>query len=268
MEASVLLAVDTSSQWVGLALYDGDKVISEEVWQSQNHHTVELTPALAVLFRRTGISTNQLRVLAVALGPGSFTSLRIGLGVVKGLALALHLPVVGIPTLDILAQAQFVQDLPMAVVLQSGRGRLAVGWYQAAEAVGSRHPQGALREGAESAGGHDPREGASLAASNQPPAWRSLGEAKIMTVEELSQGIRKPTIVCGELTAAERQVLARKRKSVLLASPAHAVRRPAFLAELGWQRWQAGQVDDPVTLAPVYVHIGEPILEEPAKGPA
>jgi tRNA threonylcarbamoyladenosine biosynthesis protein TsaB len=244
----VLLAVDTSSQWVGLALYDGDKVISEEVWQSQNHHTVELTPALAVLFRRTGISPSQLRALAVALGPGSFTSLRIGLGVVKGLALALHLPVVGIPTLDILAEAQFVQDLPMAVVLQSGRGRLAVGWYQAAEAGG-------------------PRQGAE-AASGQPSGWVSQGEAKIMTVEELSQAIRKPTIVCGELTAAERQILARKRKSVLLASPAHAVRRPAFLAELGWQRWQAGQVDDPVALAPVYVHIGEPILEEPVKGPA
>ena len=89
-----------------------------------------------------------------------------------------------------------------------------------------------------------------------------------MTAEELSQGIRKPTIVCGELTASERQLLARKRKSVLLASPAHAVRRPGFLAELGWRRWQSGQVDDPVTLAPVYVHIGEPILEEPAKGPA
>ena len=236
----MLLAVDTSSQWVGLALYDGDKVISEEVWQSQNHHTVELTPALAVLFRRTGISPDQLRALAVALGPGSFTSLRIGLGVVKGLALALHLPVIGIPTLDILAEAQFVQDYPMAVVLQSGRGRLAVGWYLAAE----------------------------TADTNQPPAWVSQGEAKIMTAEELSQGIRKPTIVCGELTASERQLLARKRKSVLLASPAHAVRRPGFLAELGWRRWQSGQVDDPVTLAPVYVHIGEPILEGPVTGPA
>jgi tRNA threonylcarbamoyladenosine biosynthesis protein TsaB len=65
--------------------------------------------------------------------------------------------------------------------------------------------------------------------------------------------------VCGELTGEARAILARKRKNVLLASPAQSLRRPSFLAELAWKRWQAGQVDDPVTLAPIYLHVGEPI---------
>ena len=123
----MLLAVDTSTQWIGLALYGGAQVLNETVWRTQSHHTVELAPSLDTLFRRTGVRPEGLQALGVALGPGSFTSLRIGLAVVKGLALALHIPVVGIPTLDVLAAAQPVQELPLAAILQAGRGRLAVG---------------------------------------------------------------------------------------------------------------------------------------------
>ena len=220
----MLLAVDTSTRWIGLALYDGSQVIAEEVWQSQNHHTVELAPAVASLLKRTETGAAGLSALAVALGPGSFTSLRIGLGLVKGMALALHLPLVGVPTLDILAASQPIQDWPLAAVLQAGRGRIAVGWYM-----------------------------------DQGDAWCAQGEARVTTVEELSQGIRKPTLICGELTAEERHLLARKRKNVILASPALSLRRPSFLAELAWQRWQAGQIDDPVTLSPVYLHVAEAI---------
>jgi hypothetical protein len=77
---------------------------------------------------------------------------------------------------------------------------------------------------------------------------------EVLTAAELSQRIHSPTLVCGELAEEERRLLARKRKNVILASPAGALRRPAFLAELGWQRWQAGAVDDPASLAPIYLH--------------
>ena len=220
----MLLAVDTSTRWIGLALYDGSQVIAEEAWQSRNNHTIELAPAVAGLLKRSGINPGSLSVLAVALGPGSFTSLRIGLGLVKGMALALHLPILGVPTLDILAASQPVQEWPLAAILQAGRGRIALGWYMEKEG-----------------------------------AWCAHEDARVTTVEELSQSIHKPTLICGELTAEERHLLARKRKNAMLASPASSVRRPAFLAELAWQRWQAGQVDDPVTLSPVYLHIAEAI---------
>jgi tRNA threonylcarbamoyladenosine biosynthesis protein TsaB len=70
--------------------------------------------------------------------------------------------------------------------------------------------------------------------------------------------IHTPTLVCGELTEAERDLLARE-PNVILATPAHSVRQPAFLAELAWQRWQDGKVDDPATLAPIYLHQNDPI---------
>jgi tRNA threonylcarbamoyladenosine biosynthesis protein TsaB len=220
----MLLAVDTSTQTMGLALFDGTQVVGEMIWQSHNHHTIELAPALASLLERCNVPMSVLQALGVALGPGSFTSLRIGLALIKGFALALKLPVVGVPTLDFLAAAQPVQEYPLAAILQAGRGRLAVGWYAAVNGL-----------------------------------WSMQGEAKVYSLEELSRQIQKPTLVCGELGATERQVLGRKRKNVMLASPAQSLRRPSYLAELAWQRWQNGQVAEVISLAPIYLHVAEAI---------
>ena len=218
----MLLALDTSTRMVGLALFDGVQVLSESVWQTHNYHTVELAPAIEELLARAGVKASELTVLAVALGPGSFTGLRIGLALAKGLALANHIPLVGVPSLDILAAAQPQRQESLVAVLRAGRGRLAVGWYRASN------------------GG-----------------WRSKGPAELLTAPDLSDRIQEPTLVCGELSAEERRLLARKRKNVILAQAAQSVRRPAWLAELGWRRWLAGRVDDPNTLSPIYLHYNE-----------
>ncbi|MDO9131132.1 MAG: tRNA (adenosine(37)-N6)-threonylcarbamoyltransferase complex dimerization subunit type 1 TsaB [Anaerolineales bacterium] len=216
----MLLALDTSTAQVGLALYDGTQVIGELFWHSRAHHTSQLAPALAELLARAGVKIDEIKALGVALGPGSFTSLRVGLALAKGLALARHLPMIGIPTLDILAFSQPVRNVPLAAVLQAGRGRLAVGWYRASE-----------------------------------NGWQAEGPAAVTTADDLAQSISTPTLVCGELTAENRQRLARKFKNITLASPAGCVRRPGILAEIAWQKWQAGKVDPAASLAPIYLHV-------------
>jgi tRNA threonylcarbamoyladenosine biosynthesis protein TsaB len=219
----MLLAIDTSTAQIGIALYDGTSVPGEFVWHSGLHHTQELAPALAELLRRVGIKINAVNALGVALGPGSFTSLRVGLAFAKGLVLARHMPIVGIPTLDIVAAAIPVPDSPyrrLAAVVKAGRGRLAQGWYEADE--------------------------------NE---WRADGPAMVTTADELAEKIHKPVIVCGEMSAEERQRLARKFRNVTLASPAQCVRRPGILAELAWNKWQAGKIDPVAALAPIYLHV-------------
>lgn len=220
----MLLALDTSTRSIGVALYDGVQVLSESVWTSSNFHTVELAPKVAETLEQCGVSTDELGALAVAIGPGSFTGLRIGLGFGKGLSLAQHIPLIGIPTLDILASAQPVEAESLVAVLRAGRGRLAASWYQ-------------LRRG----------------------MWQSSGKIETLTAEELGERIQKPTQVCGELTKDEQRLLGRKRKIVILASPAQSLRRPAYLAELGWKRWQKGEVDNPAVVSPFYLHTGETI---------
>jgi len=222
----MLLALDTSTRSIGLALYDGVQVLSESIWACRDYHTVELAPEVTRALGKSGYAAADLTALGVAIGPGSFTGLRIGLAFAKGVALAQRLPLVGVATLDILAAGQPPQEVPLAAVLQAGRGRLAVGWYRA------HHGD-----------------------------WQPQGAAQILTAEELHDRINSPTLVCGELSEAEQRLLSRKRRNVILASPARSVRRPAVLAEIAWKRWQAGQSDPPETLAPIYLHLHEAIPE-------
>jgi tRNA threonylcarbamoyladenosine biosynthesis protein TsaB len=218
----MLLALDTSNAQIGLALYDGAQILAETTWISQQHHTTQLAPALAGLLNRSSISMDLVSALGVALGPGSFTSLRVGLALAKGIALARRLPVIGIPTLDVIAAAQPVTKNPLVAALQAGRGRLAVGWYKASK-----------------------------------DGWQSQGPARIVTADEMADEIKHPTLVAGEFSAEERQRLARKKVNIKLASPVQSVRRPAVLAELAWTRWQAGDADNVATLAPVYLHVAD-----------
>lgn len=219
----MLLAIDTSTRVVGVAVYDGIQVLGEITWASRDYHTVELAPVVIDILNRARVLPSAIEVVAVATGPGSFTGLRIGLALAKGMALAHRVDLVGIPSLDFLAAAQPQVNLPMAAVLVSGRGRLAVGWYQ---------------PGAK--------------------GWKATGKLEVLTCEGLAERIEAPTLVCGELGEEERRVLNRKRRVVTLASPARSLRRPSFLAELAWKRWLNGQRDDPAILAPIYLHQQEP----------
>ncbi|MBN2469732.1 MAG: tRNA (adenosine(37)-N6)-threonylcarbamoyltransferase complex dimerization subunit type 1 TsaB, partial [Anaerolineae bacterium] len=122
----MLLAIDTATRVISLALHDGAQVRAEASWETANHHTVELAPAVAQMLDRAQIAPADLTSVAVALGPGSFTGLRIGLGLAKGMATALELPLFGIPTLEVLAAGQPRFDGLLYPVLKAGRGRICV----------------------------------------------------------------------------------------------------------------------------------------------
>jgi tRNA threonylcarbamoyl adenosine modification protein YeaZ len=143
-----------------------DPLLGEYAWRSGQRHTVELAPAIADLLTRCALTINDVNALGVALGPGSFTSLRVGLALVKGLALSRHIPLIGIPTLDILAHAQPASKLPLAVAIQAGRGRYALGWYKVSR-----------------------------------KQWQAQDDARVVTLEALMAEIESPSVVCGEFTA-------------------------------------------------------------------
>jgi tRNA threonylcarbamoyladenosine biosynthesis protein TsaB len=219
----MLLAVDTSNAQMGLALFDGAQVLGEYAWRSGQRHTVELAPAVSDLLTRCGLKMDQVTALGAALGPGSFTSLRVGLAFVKGLALARGIPLAGVPTLDILVHALPVSDRPLGVAIEAGRGRFALGWYQGN-------------------GGQ----------------WQAQGEARVVSLEALKEEVKSPSVICGEFTDEIRRDLL-KNTFVSLAAPSNSMRRPAVLAELAWARLQKGEADQAASLAPIYLHTAAPI---------
>jgi tRNA threonylcarbamoyladenosine biosynthesis protein TsaB len=160
----------------------------------------------------------RLSGVVVTKGPGSFTGLRVGLAVAKGLAMAQRLPLVGVPTLDMVAYAQGRDRRRLVAVLQAGRGRICTAIYRW-----------------------------------QFGGWQVQDEARLTTWAILAEEISEPTLLCGEIDQEGADLMARLGDRAVLLPAAWRLRRAGFLAELGWQRLNQGRVDDPATLTPIYL---------------
>ncbi len=99
-----VLGIDTSGKLSSAALITGEKVLSEHFLPPGVTPSQGLLSAIDELLQAAACNPSQLDLIALAIGPGSFTSLRVGVSIVKGLAWVHNKPVVGINTLDALAQ--------------------------------------------------------------------------------------------------------------------------------------------------------------------
>lgn len=216
----MLLAIDTATRNASIALYDAHQVWAERTWFSDYNHTVELMPNIVDMFRLLRLEPARLRGVAVAIGPGSFTGMRIGLSVAKGLCLALGIPIKGIPTLDVVAQPFAGSDLPVCAVVHAGRGRFCAAVYRSVDGQ-----------------------------------WSRQGEFQLVTPDRLPALAEGRTIFCGELDEEARQaVQSALGKRAVIATPAQSVRRAAVLAEMAWPALVSGQGDDLASLSPIYLH--------------
>lgn len=213
----MILAIDTATRMIGVALHDGSRVLAESLWVGGRRHTVLLAPEVAMMFRKLGLELDNLRAIAVALGPGSYTGLRIGMAFAKGLALSHNLAIVGIPTFDILAKNQPRRKEPMLVVLEAGRGRVAGMWYK----WGRR-------------------------------GWRTQSNAGTFAWTELSTQLKQKSYICGEMDKARRNRISEEGRAIL-APPAACVRHPTILAELAWEEVRKGKLPDSASLKPTYL---------------
>jgi tRNA threonylcarbamoyladenosine biosynthesis protein TsaB len=212
----VLLAIDTATRMLGLALHDGTRVLSEHTWYGAGYHTVELAPEIALALNQLAVEPSSLTGVAVAVGPGSYNGLRIGLAMAKGLALSHGLALVGVPTLDILAGGQPPREDPMLALIEAGRGRAVGVWYKW------------TRKG-----------------------WSARKGALNLRWDEIPAELKQSTYICGELDQNSREVL-RNSAFAELAPPALCVRRPSVLAELALEKVRQGKPEDPAKLSPIY----------------
>jgi tRNA threonylcarbamoyladenosine biosynthesis protein TsaB len=215
----MILAIDTATRWTGLALFDGKTIIAEQGWRGTHTQTVELTPAIAALLNRAELPAEDLQAISVAIGPGSYTSLRVGLAVAKGLSLAHQIPLVGVPTLDIIAASIGLRTGSLLVAVEAGRSRVVAGLYRWHESRG----------------------------------WQPSERPIIETWETLLFHLENPTTFAGEISPEAAKLIRASKKPFYLVPAAASVRRAGYLAEIGWQRWRQGNVDDAATLAPNYL---------------
>lgn len=212
----MLLALDTSTAIASIALYDGS-ISAEMTWYSGRNHSVELLAQTANLMRLRRVEPEQLTGIAAATGPGSYTGLRVGLAAAKGLCLALKVPIIGVCTLDVLAEPHRGERLPVRPVLDAGRRRYATALYSVRDGV-----------------------------------YRRVTDIEGLRFAEIVAGIREETLLCGDLEEW-RPGDGTNNPLVRTASPASSFRRAGYLAEIAWRMFQAGEVQDPKQVEAFYL---------------
>lgn len=220
----MLLAIDTATRYASVALYDASGVVSERSWRSEGNHSVEVLPAIAEMLAQARATPEALTAVAVVRGPGSFTGLRIGMSIAKGFCLALDIPLISVPTLEVTAYAVGDPGSRVMAVLEAGRGRICVATYR-------------YREGL--------------------PVQE--GEVELVSSSDWVVQAGEPVLITGEVSAelAERLLRQPDAQHIAISSLASSLRRAGYLAELAWERLQRGEVDDLDTLSPLYMHYPE-----------
>ena len=125
-----ILAIDTSNETMGIAIYQENKITAEYISNSKNKHSIRLMPAIAQLMRDVDLTPKELSKIVVAKGPGSYTGVRIGLTTAKTMAWTLNIPVVGISSLETLALQARELGHATCPFFDARRGLVYTGLYQ------------------------------------------------------------------------------------------------------------------------------------------
>jgi tRNA threonylcarbamoyladenosine biosynthesis protein TsaB len=224
----LVLGVETSTMQGGAALVGDDGLRSEYTLNVEVTYSERLLPAIDRILCDAGVGLEALSGIAVSVGPGSFTGLRIGLSTVKGLAYATSLPVVGVSTLEALAcSAAFARE-PVCPVLDARKQEVYAALFRCAQGAPLR-----------------------------------LMEDTALAPEALCAKIRRPTIFLGDGVAVYgdlfRRVLGER---MLVPPPPNRGVRPAWVAELGRRRLLRGERDPVDTLVPRYLRPSEAELRQ------
>lgn len=219
-----VLALDTATLVSSVALATRDTLLAELTLQTRKTHSEQLLPHIEQILALAGVQKNEIEAVAVSIGPGSFTGLRIGLATAKALAYALKVPLVGVPTLEAMAFGCPVPGAILAPTLDAQKGNIYLALYSWSD--------GGLREVSPARVVHHGEALAELAALNQPVVI--LGEA----VGLYGDAIRETT----GLSAAEPHV---------------AMPRAGCVALLGCRLIDGGARHDVMTLEPLYIRRSE-----------
>jgi tRNA threonylcarbamoyladenosine biosynthesis protein TsaB len=216
----VELCIDTSTRYASVALTQGAGIIKAISWHSSNNHTLELASTVSQMLKDAGKDTTDIHTVIVAKGPGGFSALRVGMGVAKGLAESLDIPLIGVSTLELEAAQHFnaVQG-PLCPLLEVGRERIAWSLYQLTSLE-----------------------------------WSLSMNEQVTTLEAMVDAVPDGTIFCGEgawSMSARLQELAGPSKTVLAGPPPS--RQLAVLSTLGLRILAAGEVADATAMEPNYL---------------
>ncbi|MBC1520420.1 tRNA (adenosine(37)-N6)-threonylcarbamoyltransferase complex dimerization subunit type 1 TsaB [Listeria aquatica] len=127
----MILGIDTATDTMSIALSNSQRIVGEFTTNLKKNHSIRLLPAIQALLEECQVKPNELTKIAVSRGPGSFTGLRIGVTTAKTLSYELEIPLVGISSLQVLAQNAIFFEGPIVALMDARRNNVYAGIYEA-----------------------------------------------------------------------------------------------------------------------------------------
>ncbi len=228
----LILAIDNSTMYGNVALTSPDGLLAERILLSRLTHSKRLLASLADILTESELDWPQLDAVAICLGPGSFTGLRIGLATAKGIAMATGLPLIGISSLDGLASQLPFASQQICPILDARKHEIYAALY------GS------------SASGEVER----------------TSDYLVMPPEQLVEKIDRPTIFVGDGVNVYGEYLKEALGPKALFAPEHIIfPRAAAIAKLALSHYHREQFLDPASAVPHYIRASDAEIQRQKK---
>lgn len=216
----MLLAIETSSLVSSVALLHDDTLKAELTIQARLTHSEQLMPHIADMLDKASVSKTQIDGVAVAIGPGSFTGLRIGLATAKGLAFAWNIPIIGVETPTSLAWNFVGASDYICPLIDAQKGNVYASLYQW-----------------------------------QHDTLQQIEDIHIALLTDVLTALEakgKSVVFCGDGALLGKTKIIEESPLFRMAPPTMCIPRAGSVALAAQKRWREGDVDDCMTLTPAY----------------
>lgn len=214
-----ILGIETSTMTGSVTVLDETRVLVEHTLHTRITHTERLLEAIDLVLSAASVPLHALEGVAVGIGPGSFTGLRIGVTTAKSLAYSLRKPIAGIPSLDALAAHYLFTDRLICPLLDARKREVYAAFYR-----------------------------------NTGAQIHRVSEYAVISPQDLFRDVDEPVVLLGEGTIAYRtQFEALLGAHAYFADMPHSIPRASLIAQLGLGRIISAAADDCFTLTPLYV---------------
>lgn len=129
-----ILGIETATASQSVALMEDQQLLAEAAWSGAGSRGGKLLPMIDSVLREAGVAPSAIEAIAVSVGPGSFTGVRVGLATAKGMVLGTHAVLIGVSTLEALAAEYARRKAIVCALLDAGRGEVYAGLYQYTDA--------------------------------------------------------------------------------------------------------------------------------------
>ncbi|MBF0385686.1 MAG: tRNA (adenosine(37)-N6)-threonylcarbamoyltransferase complex dimerization subunit type 1 TsaB [Candidatus Omnitrophica bacterium] len=214
-----ILAIDTSTANLTLALFSEGKIIAKRNKKSQGILSESIIPIIDGALKKAVLSLSDIDCFAVGLGPGSFTGLRVGLATIKGFATALKIPIIGVSSLDIIASNVRKDNVQICIVLDARRGNVFAAIYNKENGVLKRS-----------------------------------GEYFLAPIDELLKRIKKQAVFCGDGVSIYKDKIINSGKALLIEEEKNWFPKAENLIMLALKKAALKEFANNDTLKPLYLY--------------